>query len=382
MVKITFLQIIAVELLNNIGAYNIDYIFMNTYTDKSDDSILSFYKDKNDQYLQISPLEGYDKFIASLAWALTTQEGYDANLPKYHVDKPFKLPADKLVFMIPSFKDTTYIPTNIDINKVVSLIKDHDGSFAGFTIWNSQNTANILDTLINIQLPSNRSYILDKTKKKIALNNSFDLAQNIDPDIIHYPNNIGTYNENTTIEFRGKKYMCLSNLELPLCNNLQYIPTGTLADLAWRELSYLEKKKRKKSSEDNTPEYPKNIRNYKNNQIVTYNNKKFSCIQGKQKLCNDSKYSMANQNGYLAWNDITNDLVDPNSLKMSEKNLQTNIDYKYPYNIQDYKGGTVVSLNNFTYKCKIGPESALCSQKSTYLQEYMGKMHGKNYPNI
>lgn len=121
--------------------------------------------------------------------------------------------------------------------------------------------------------------------------------------------------------------------------------------------------KRKKSSEDNTPEYPKNIRNYKNNQIVTYNNKKFSCIQGKQKLCNDSKYSMANQNGYLAWNDITNDLVDPNSLKMSEKNLQTNIDYKYPYNIQDYKGGTVVSLNNFTYKCKIGPESALCSQK-------------------
>lgn len=60
----------------------IDYIWLNTFADKPYDGILSFYKDKDGEHIKITPADGYAKFLASLAWALTTRAGYDANMPK------------------------------------------------------------------------------------------------------------------------------------------------------------------------------------------------------------------------------------------------------------------------------------------------------------
>ena len=129
-----------IDLLNNIGINNINYIFLNTYSEKAADGILSFYKNDQDEYLKVSPLDGYAKFLASLSWALTTQDGYDANLPKYKTSKPFEIPASKLVFIIPATEGAThsgmvYVPSKQDIDEAVTLMKEHKASFAGFAIY-------------------------------------------------------------------------------------------------------------------------------------------------------------------------------------------------------------------------------------------------------
>lgn len=80
-----------IELLDSLGMNKIDYIWLNTFADKPSDGILSFYKDKNGEHIKITPVDGYAKFLASLAWALTTRAGYDANMPKYdEIDKDRK----------------------------------------------------------------------------------------------------------------------------------------------------------------------------------------------------------------------------------------------------------------------------------------------------
>ncbi|ASG68803.1 hypothetical protein CDV26_10800 [Francisella halioticida] len=70
---------------------------------------LALIKFKDGSYLKITPLEGYDKFLASLAWSLTTDEGYNANLPKYsRANESIHIPANKLVFMIPATKGSVH----------------------------------------------------------------------------------------------------------------------------------------------------------------------------------------------------------------------------------------------------------------------------------
>ncbi|MDE4976300.1 hypothetical protein NAI43_11325, partial [Francisella tularensis subsp. holarctica] len=78
-------------------------ICLNTFSDKPYDGILSFYKDKYGEHIKITPADGYAKFLSSLASALTTRAGNDANMPKYdEIDKPLHIPANKLVLMIPA----------------------------------------------------------------------------------------------------------------------------------------------------------------------------------------------------------------------------------------------------------------------------------------
>ena len=107
----------------------INYIWINTYADKPSDGILSFYQDKNAEHIKITTANGYAKFLAAFAWALTTQVGYDVNMPKYdEIDKPLDIPANKLVLMIPAIKGTThggmmYVLTEKDIKETVSLMK-------------------------------------------------------------------------------------------------------------------------------------------------------------------------------------------------------------------------------------------------------------------
>ena len=91
--------------LDSVGMNKINYIWLNTFADKPSDGILNFYKNKNDEFTKITPIDGYAKFLAALSWALTTQAGYDANMPKYdEIDKPLDIPANKLVLMIPAIK--------------------------------------------------------------------------------------------------------------------------------------------------------------------------------------------------------------------------------------------------------------------------------------
>ncbi|MDE4980368.1 hypothetical protein NAI42_11080, partial [Francisella tularensis subsp. holarctica] len=80
------------------------------------------------------------KFLSSLACALTTRAGYDANMPKNdEIDKPLHIPANKLVLMIPANKGTThsdivYELSEKDIKEVVSYMKLKNASFAGFAV--------------------------------------------------------------------------------------------------------------------------------------------------------------------------------------------------------------------------------------------------------
>ncbi|AHB99317.1 hypothetical protein M973_09620 [Francisella orientalis LADL 07-285A] len=128
-----------VELLDKIGVSKINYIFLNTFFERPADATLGFYKDQKGEFIKVSPLDGSDKFLASLAWAITTPQGFEANYPKYEVDKPIKIPANKLVFVVPVTKGAahggdTYVFSSSEIKQMLSLMKENKASFAGFVL--------------------------------------------------------------------------------------------------------------------------------------------------------------------------------------------------------------------------------------------------------
>ncbi|MBK2357060.1 glycosyl hydrolase family 18 protein [Francisella hispaniensis] len=377
-----------IELLDSVGMNKINYIWLNTFADKPSDGILSFYKDNNGEHIKITPADGYTKFLASLAWALTTQAGYDANMPKYdEIDKPLDIPANKLVLMIPATKGTThggmmYVLTEKDIKEAVSLMKENEASFAGFAVWSIDFDATNINNgdlgndynhkpwsttaaISDISLPPMMSQLKDQIKSQAKIIPSIQgQQQNIDTGIINYPDRIGSYNADTIINFQGKKYKCKSNLEVKLCNDKGYIPNGLYGYLAWDEINTTNqtkvKRKQRKLTAGEIVKYPKFIGNYNVGQIVIAGDRKFECQR--QDLCNDKSYRPMGKSGYLAWSDITDDVA--HLVTEAKQPRPQGAEYIYPYGIEDYKAGTIVAVGQELYRCNLGPESSLCTSEA------------------
>ncbi|QUE31221.1 glycosyl hydrolase family 18 protein [Francisella philomiragia] len=377
-----------VELLDNIGMSKINYIFLNTFSERPADAILGLYKDQKGEFIKISPLDGYDKFLASLAWALTTPQGFEANHPKYEVDRPIKIPANKLVFVVPATKGAvhggdTYVLSSSEIKQILSLMKENKASFAGFALWSMDFDATNIksgdlsdgyqhlpwsstNNIANIELPPVASIVNDSDRYLKKVNDSHKPQKYImDTGIVRYPYQIGTYGSDTVVSFAGKMYKCKSMLEVKLCNDEAYIPNGLYGDLAWEEIKpqstkkYSESKKFK-LKEGEVATYPRGIGSYKVGQIVLADGREFECQ--KEEYCNKSSYSPIKEKGFVAWSNITNDISHFVNKEQDVK--PSGADYIYPYGIEDYKGGTVVAVNKDLYRCNIGPESSLCTMSA------------------
>ena len=376
-----------IELLDSVGMNKINYIWLNTYADKPSDGILSFYQDKNAEHIKITPADGYAKFLAALAWALTTQVGYDVNMPKYdEIDKPLDIPANKLVLMIPATKGTThggmmYVLTEKDIKEAVSLMKENKASFAGFAVWSIDFDATNVNNgdlgndyshkpwsttaaILDVSLPPIVSQIKDQIKQQTKVIQSIQgQQQSIETGVINYPDKIGSYNTDTIINFQGKRYKCKSNLEVKFCNDKGYIPNGLYGYLVWDEINTFKPKaktKQHKLAAGEIVKYPNFIGNYKVGQIVIAGDRKFECQ--KQELCNDKSYRPIGKSGYLAWSDITDDVAH---LTNEAKQLKPKgAEYIYPYGIEDYKSGIIVAVGQELYRCNLGPESSLCASEA------------------
>ncbi|AJI57197.1 hypothetical protein LA02_1256 [Francisella philomiragia] len=371
-----------IQMLEYVGMDNIDYILLNTFSDDISLAIMSFSKDNSGQFTKISPSDSYAKFLASLAWALTTQEGFKANEPKYEADKPINIPANKLVFMIPATEGVSserniYTLSDIHIDEAITEMKKNRASFAGFALWSMDFDATNIkigdlnlnykhipwsttNLIANINPPPIVSTTITASKhfKKVFSHNQ---SNNVDINIIVYPDQIGSYNENTTLISAGRLYKCKSIFDVGFCNNEIYIPGGLYGNFVWEEIkpnrdNTITNKKKYKPNKAEILNYPKGIGDYKAGQIVSAMSKKFECRE--QLYCNDSSYAPIAKKGFLAWNDITNTFFE-----MSDYQNKTPIraDYIYPNNIKDYKGGTIVAVGGELYRCNLGIESNFCS---------------------
>lgn len=375
-----------VEFINQVGMNNINYIFLKTYSGEVKEGVFGPYKDQNNKYQKIAPVDGYSKFITSLVWSMTTQDGYDANLSKYK-QTALIIPPKKLVLLIPATEGATaegkvYMLSPQDIDNVVKEISKYKASFGGFALWSidfdatkitsgeltenySHEPWSITNLIASISLPKVIEQVTDSFKAK-KVNKNKNNGKTIDTGIIDYPEGLGTYTANTIVEFQGVRYKCLSTDVEGLCNNNSYIPNGLHGYIAWQELSENNKAKKevykKIISDDETPTYPDGIGDYKPNRIVkAADNRVFECIDGKEALCNNITYSPTGDKGYQAWSDITSDvshLEDAN--RDSNQNKPDGAEYIYPNGHESYAGGTTVAVGNEVYRCNIGPESSLC----------------------
>ena len=201
----------------------------------------------------------------------------------------------------------------------------------------------------------------EKLKPKKQINNE----KVIDTGIVSYPDNIGTYDENTIISYQGKKYKCLSALELQLCNDKAYIPNGLHGYLAWKEVHDKKIKREYKKRiimDGETPRYPDGISSYKAEQVVIAGDRKFECKVNKIDMCNNIKYDPSSFDGYKAWIDITDDVA--HLVRNDNQAKPQGAEYIYPNGIEGYDGGTVVAMGQQLYRCKVGPESSLCSKEA------------------
>ncbi|QLE79324.1 chitinase [Francisella sp. Scap27] len=375
-----------VELLNQIGMNSIDYIFLKTYSEEVKEGILGPYKNQNKEYQKITPRDQYSKFLTSLVWAITTQEGYDANLTKYKQTALIISPK-KLVLLIPATEGATakgkvYMLNPEDIDNVVKDAEKYNASFGGFALWNmdfdatnikegdltenySHQPWSMTKIIASIILPEVKGQVTSMPKpKKVVTENSYE--RTIDTGIINYPYKLGTYTANTIIEFQGKKYKCLSADLIDLCNNNSYIPNGLHGYLAWQELNKNNTAKKveykKIILDDETPTYPEGIGDYKPNRVVKAgDNRTFECIDGKETLCNNIIYSPTGDKGYQAWSDITSDISHLEETNTGQNQYKPQgAEYIYPNGHENYVGGTTVAIGNVVYRCKIGPESSLC----------------------
>ncbi|QIW10890.1 chitinase [Francisella sp. LA112445] len=371
-----------INLLRYVGIENINYILLNTYSDKASDQIFSFYKGADGRYLKIMPLDGYDEFLASLAWALTTQEGRDANLAKYSEDSLIRIPADKLVFIIPAMKGAVhsgmvYVLNKQNIDTAISLMKEYQASFAGFALWSidfdsmsikkgilgknyTHKAWSMTNSISKIKLPK---VYKDKAKsKKLSNIDKNDNPKN-KPKItsklaINYPSQVGFYTADTIVSYHNKKYKCASSLDLKLCNDKRYIPDSAMGQLVWHKLDtfrnkQIAKKEPKVAIKEDAIVYPAKIGSYKSGQIVLAAGRKFKCLTQKEKQCNDASYSPFDKKGYVAWASIPENSALPESDKH---------EHVYPEGIKNYKGGEVIIAGGEYYRCRIGPESSLCQE--------------------
>ena len=117
------------ELINNIGIDNFTYIWPQSYNGGPANGVAA--PDGN----KVTPLEGMDKFLAALAWGISTPEGYKAN-----GSMGVFIPADKLCLGIPATEGAagsamTYIATPELIKKSWTLMTEQNSPVSGFMNW-------------------------------------------------------------------------------------------------------------------------------------------------------------------------------------------------------------------------------------------------------
>ena len=377
-----------IDLINKIGVSNINFIWLNTYVEKDSVGILSPYTDESGEYTKITPADSYSKFLVSLGWALTTQDGYVANLSKYK-DEPLNISANKIAFIIPATEGAsalgmTYVLSKQDIDETVEGLEKNKASFGGFSIYSLDFDATEIaegalskgyshkawattDAIADIKLPPVVSHIISspsQEKRTKPRDNNF-----IDTGIIDYPNGIGYYTAKTIIEYQGKRYQCISNQELGLCNDNSYIPNGLHGYLAWKELDWennaVSKPVKRVLSDHETPVYPDGIGDYKDGRSVIAGDRIFECIADKAVLCNTIFYEPTGINGYKAWSDITADVAHLKDGKTKDNSDKPDgAEYIYPNGIDAYAAGTTVAVGENIYRCKVGPESSLCLKEA------------------
>ncbi|MGQ4001958.1 glycosyl hydrolase family 18 protein [Francisellaceae bacterium CB300] len=378
-----------VDLINKIGISNVDYICLNTYSELATVGLLGPYKDKDGEYMKVSPADSYSKFLASLGWALTTQDGYSANLSKYR-DEPLKIPAEKLVFIIPategaSARGMIYVLSKKDIDETIVELEKNKASFGGFAIFSLDfDATNIPDgaltvgyshkpwtttnVIADISLPPVVSHIIDSPNQKKRTKP--EQKSSINTGIIEYPNDLGSYTDKTIVAYQGKRYKCISSQVLKLCNDNAYIPNGLHGYLAWDELDkenkVVSKPIKRIISDDETPRYPDGIGDYKDGRIVVAGDRTFECIEGKTELCNTISYAPTGDQGYKAWADITADVthLKDNDISSNKGDKPSGAEYIYPNGIEGYAAGTTVAIGQNVYRCKVGPESSLCVKEA------------------
>ena len=378
-----------IDLINKIGISNVDYIWLNTYSEPTTAGILGPYKDGGGEYSKVSPADdGYSKFLASLGWALTTQDGYNANLSKYR-DEPLKIPADKLVFIIPATEGASahgmiYVLDKKGIDDTVEQLEKNKASFGGFGIFSLDFDATSIasgtlsagyshepwattDAIAEIMLPPVVSHVVSNSYQQKQTRPQQEVG--INTGIIKYPNGIGNYSAKTVVEYQGKRYKCASDQVVKMCNNSNNIPNGLYGYFAWEEVhkenKMASKQIKKVISANETPRYPDGIGDYKDSRVVIAGDRVFECIEGKTELCNNISYAPTGNQGYKAWSDITTDVTH---LKDSKKDISVQnpdgAEYVYPNGIESYAAGTTVAVGQDVYRCKVGPESSLCTKEA------------------
>ena len=377
-----------VDLINKIGIDNVNYIWLNTYSGNADVGILGPYKDSDGEYTKVSPADGYSKFLASLGWALTTQDGYSANLSKYR-DEPLKVPADKLVFVIPategaSARGMIYVLDKKSIDNTITELEKNKASFGGFGIYSLDfDATNIAsgalsmgyshkpwattDAITDITLPPVVSHIISNPSQQKQTKPQQETG--IKTGIVEYPNGIGSYSTKTIVEYQGKRYKCASDQLAKMCNDSNNIPNGLHGYLAWEEIDQenktVSKPIKRVISDDETPRYPDGIGDYKDSRIVIAGDRTFECIEGKTQLCNTISYAPTGDQGYKAWSDITTDVTHLKDGKTSANSQKpAGAEFVYPNGIESYAAGTTVAVGQVVYRCNVGPESSLCVKEA------------------
>jgi hypothetical protein len=246
---------------------------------------------------------------------LTTKEGRKANIAKYRKIGSIKIPADKLVFIIPAMKGAVhsgmvYVLTQQDIDAVISQMQKHEASFAGFALWSIDFDAmsikkgilgksythkawSMTNSISQIKLPNANIKLVQSKKANTGdKNNVKARLKRAGKFSIKYPNQIGFYTADTVVSYHDEKYKCISGLDLKLCNDKRYIPDSVMGQLVWHKLDTLKNtqsvKKEFKITKNNTLVYPARISSYKSGQIVQAGGGRFRCLAKKEKQCNNT----------------------------------------------------------------------------------------------
>ena len=129
------------NLFDKVGLDNFNYIWPQSYNGGAACGVAAD-TDKN----KILPTEGMDKFLAALAWGISTPEGYEANGSKGVI-----IPADKLCLGIPATEGAagghmTYVATPELIKSAWKLMTEQNSQVSGFMNWSADwDAMNIAD---------------------------------------------------------------------------------------------------------------------------------------------------------------------------------------------------------------------------------------------
>ena len=117
------------DLINNIGLENFTYIWPQSYNGGPANGVAAPDGSK------VTPVEGMDKFLAAMAWGLTTTEGYKAN-----GSIGLLIPPEKLCLGIPATEGAagsgmTYVATPEHIKSACDLMQKYGVEVSGFMNW-------------------------------------------------------------------------------------------------------------------------------------------------------------------------------------------------------------------------------------------------------